>query len=600
MDAETPNSNLASNKSISRKNFLLAATGAAAYLGTRQNAEATGTQAYLDSVETFSSDQTFGNIPTPGNVINPYTVTGNAYFGSGYPWIDVKAYGAVGDGSIDDTGAINSAIAAAIPNTGGGSAGGGTATVGTDGTGNKMVYFPPGNYKITSSILPPNSASNYSLIGAGRWSSQIIWYGSAGSSMLKLINARGVTIRGLGFFGNARGTPAYGIEINRTAGMVGSSNPTEIVVENCYLGSLADNAMGTAIGYTADSSTYDNIPSGFGTFRDVYIANVATAYHFGTTQAYGNNIVIGEVESSTSAAFDNTAAPYKVSGTSAYGGSYSLFGTRTSGNAVVFNIGQSNGYSINVYSIQGESDDQIISTPSAIGAQTVQFFGGLIGGGTPSPNSMLFNSTGGQIEFHGFECYVGGPVNAPLGVWNFQGSAAVAFYGGFLWSQQWLFNGPLQLHGMYEGGNDTGTAFSNQGSGILQEYNHDGHLVGSAVGINGNVSHSTAGTAAGSGASVTVKGSDVAGVITLTTGSGMAAGTLVTINYGIAFPAHNSSGGTLPPPIVLIMSSEPNSAAALTKSYATNNTASSFTLAATAALTSSPGTVYQWSYLVMG
>lgn len=52
------------------------------------------------------------------------------------PWIDVKAdYGAVGDGTTDDTTAINNAIAAA-----------------NAATYTPSIYFPPGNYKISAAL----------------------------------------------------------------------------------------------------------------------------------------------------------------------------------------------------------------------------------------------------------------------------------------------------------------------------------------------------------------------------------------------------------------------------------------------------------------
>ena len=50
-------------------------------------------------------------------------------------WYNVKDYGAVGDGTTDDTNAINSAVTAA----------------GINGT----VYFPPGTFLIGSSTATP-------------------------------------------------------------------------------------------------------------------------------------------------------------------------------------------------------------------------------------------------------------------------------------------------------------------------------------------------------------------------------------------------------------------------------------------------------------
>src|SRR5947209_17209607 len=79
---------------------------------------------------------------SPGN-FSTLTTTGTATLGgdallcSGHPWLDVKcpamAGGAVGDGSHDDTAAIQAAINAAVTN-------------------NWPVHLSSGTYKVTSRI----------------------------------------------------------------------------------------------------------------------------------------------------------------------------------------------------------------------------------------------------------------------------------------------------------------------------------------------------------------------------------------------------------------------------------------------------------------
>src|SRR5205807_2221426 len=76
----------------------------------------------------------------------PDTFTGDVFFKSGRPWADVRAYGAKGDDSTDDSGASNNAITA-LSALGGG-----------------ILYFPPGKYRFTSSVIP---ASNITILGAG-------------------------------------------------------------------------------------------------------------------------------------------------------------------------------------------------------------------------------------------------------------------------------------------------------------------------------------------------------------------------------------------------------------------------------------------------
>src|SRR4029077_20037841 len=63
----------------------------------------------------------------------PATLSGAVLMCSGRPWIDVRCNGAAGDGSQDDTTAINATIAAAITN-------------------GWPVHFSGGTYKVTAPI----------------------------------------------------------------------------------------------------------------------------------------------------------------------------------------------------------------------------------------------------------------------------------------------------------------------------------------------------------------------------------------------------------------------------------------------------------------
>lgn len=82
----------------------------------------------------------------------PWIFNQDVLFKSGRPWLDVRAFGAVGDGVTDDTTAIQNALNA-VP------AGGGT------------VYFPPGTYLISSALAA--SVSGTTVLGAG-WGASII------------------------------------------------------------------------------------------------------------------------------------------------------------------------------------------------------------------------------------------------------------------------------------------------------------------------------------------------------------------------------------------------------------------------------------------
>jgi Pectate lyase superfamily protein len=100
--------------------------------------------------------------------------------------VSVKDYGAVGDGNADDTTAIKSAIAEVVSLNGG------------------TVYFPPGQYKITSTLAI--NSSDVKLVGAGHGgfhyvgtfavaATQLVWGGSGGGVMVQFTPAVGATQR---------------------------------------------------------------------------------------------------------------------------------------------------------------------------------------------------------------------------------------------------------------------------------------------------------------------------------------------------------------------------------------------------------------------
>lgn len=95
------------------------------------------------------------------------------------PWVDVRAYGAVGNDSTDDTAAIQTAITAA---------GGGT------------VFIPAGTYKITSSLT--GGTNGVKILGVGREKTIIKNYGT-GHAFTTPAAIRGYTIQDLQILGVA-------------------------------------------------------------------------------------------------------------------------------------------------------------------------------------------------------------------------------------------------------------------------------------------------------------------------------------------------------------------------------------------------------------
>jgi len=118
--------------------------------------------------------------------------------------INVRNYGAKGDGTTDDTTAINNAIAAC--------------------TNYSTLYFPAGKYLITSQPSGFANLTNFTVCGDG-WSSQIYSNvtGAAGNTFTVASTCSYVTIRDLSFYGSAtiRGSgihirfyPQYGQIVN--------------------------------------------------------------------------------------------------------------------------------------------------------------------------------------------------------------------------------------------------------------------------------------------------------------------------------------------------------------------------------------------------
>jgi hypothetical protein len=106
----------------------------------------------------------------------PNTFTGDNFFASGRPWCDVRAFGASGDGSADDTQAVQSAI----------------DSVGSRGG---LILFPQGVYRITAPLVVP--FDYMTLRGIGRGSEVFAGPGWAGQAMIASAGRKGIRIEDL-------------------------------------------------------------------------------------------------------------------------------------------------------------------------------------------------------------------------------------------------------------------------------------------------------------------------------------------------------------------------------------------------------------------
>ncbi len=145
----------------------------------------------LSGTTIFVSDSTglavTGNVSATGSVTGSVTATGSStgrtLANRAAEVINVKDYGATGNGSTDDLSAINAAIAAV--------------------TDHSTLYFPAGTYKITNSLNGLSSKVNVTICGDGR-SSEI--YNSAANSYNTMVinpTCSHVSIHDLAFTGNA-------------------------------------------------------------------------------------------------------------------------------------------------------------------------------------------------------------------------------------------------------------------------------------------------------------------------------------------------------------------------------------------------------------
>lgn len=137
---------------------------------------------------------------TAASITTPALTATTAAF-KGSPWVDVKAYGAVGDGVADDTTAIQAAL---------------NTTLGT-------VFFPKGTYKVTSTLTFQGEGQR--LVGEGATSFDDSYIpslitgtisgpllGVSGSSRLN-----GVHVEGLGFKNLSTNAAASGVDFSQTS-----------------------------------------------------------------------------------------------------------------------------------------------------------------------------------------------------------------------------------------------------------------------------------------------------------------------------------------------------------------------------------------------
>ena len=180
-------------------------------------------------------------IKTSGNT-TLYTFD-NMRLGRGINFYDVKDYGAVGDGTTDDTTAVSNALA-----TGG------------------AVYFPKGTYLISSITL---TTAKQRLYGEGRTS--IIKHSTANSNLFT-VQADDVVFENLTFYGAATSdiTTEYAI-------FTASANPADrMTIKNCvFTGASSGVGFNSGIKFDANND-YGRVEGSF--FERLYGSVDGTGY----------------------------------------------------------------------------------------------------------------------------------------------------------------------------------------------------------------------------------------------------------------------------------------------------------------------------------
>src|SRR5271169_923438 len=190
-----------------------------------------------------SSAQSPGNFSTLSTT-GTATMGGDALMCSGRPWIDVRCNGAVGDGSHDDTTAINTTISTAIAN-------------------NWPVHISAGTYKVTSLIsidYAGQASKGFQLISEG---ATIDGRAISSGPALKIQCGGGSTSSPTGcFYFRQEGvlsvnasTPAYAVVFGKTdfSDAHNSIKIDHLVVNNA---STAPNSGGCQFNYVLDSDIY--------------------------------------------------------------------------------------------------------------------------------------------------------------------------------------------------------------------------------------------------------------------------------------------------------------------------------------------------------
>ncbi len=199
-------------------------------------------------------------IPTTLFDTTPFTATGTttanslaSRFGTPGAFLNVKDFGAKGDGSTDDTAAINAALTALFTITG------------ADGVGG-TIYFPTGNYTCSGSLNFWKAGTSTSFVAVGA-NSRETWLTYTGAGTFIFANSFYWTMRDLTIINQGSPGSTIGLELGRP-GASGNATHT-VLIQNVRVSGFhigidcgGDNSNGTSSEVTYVGCIIDNCDTG--------------------------------------------------------------------------------------------------------------------------------------------------------------------------------------------------------------------------------------------------------------------------------------------------------------------------------------------------
>jgi hypothetical protein len=178
--------------------------------------------------------------------------------------LNVKGYGAKGDGTTDDTAALQAAIEDAESSSAGAA---------------RTVFLPAGVYKITASLVI--SKEYVAIVGDGQWSSRISYNGVTGAALKvdPALNYLRCRMSNFGIVGNSSSGPGIDLRVN-----------SSVIVGQVYLSEFSNLSIlsgGTSFlapGATSNPQFFSNC------VRNVYAESI-TGHNFHIWSGPGNSFL---------------------------------------------------------------------------------------------------------------------------------------------------------------------------------------------------------------------------------------------------------------------------------------------------------------------